>query len=143
MRAFKLLIACLSTLIAFNLSAKPKDEKTVTYELLQEGHKIQQSTVDDLLIAIEKGTYLHSDDPNLPYANLGRFSPFTNDSSLKVLNLIQKTITDKTSFVRIDRLLTYMINDYLRPRVFAENLYNIMNQLPTGEAKRVAAVILT
>lgn len=142
MNSLKVMIACLSILLAFDLLAKPKDEAEVTENLLDEGYTLRQSTVDNLLRSIEINEYKYPDE-FLPYTNLGKFVPFTNATSIKILDLVQRALDQKLTHVHLDRILPSLIYDRLRPKEFVEKLSRIMKQLEPSEAKRAAALTLT
>ncbi len=143
MKTLKILMACLSVVIAFSSEAKTKNEAEVTQYLLDQSYTIQESTVDGLLQAIEANTYFHSHNQTLPYNNLAAFVPFSHETALKVLNVVEKAISEKTTFVRLDNLLLNFVNDSLRTRAFADKIYKIMAKLPPSEPQRLAAVTVS
>lgn len=142
MNAVKTLIVGLSLFMAFDLVAKPKDEAQVTLRLMDQGYTIRQATVDYLLKDIENGHYVTSDEPILPYTLLGEFYPYSNETSIKILDVVLRALENKETSVNIDRLIGRFVNDRLRPRLFVEKLHQIMVKLPPSEAKRWAAVAL-
>lgn len=143
MNAVKTLIVGLSLFMAFDLVAKPKNEAEVTLRLMDQGYTIRQATVDYLLKDIENGHYVTSDEPILPYTLLGEFYPYSNETSIKILDVVLRALENKETSVNIDRLIGRFVNDRLRPRLFVEKLHQIMVKLPPSEAKRWAAAALT
>lgn len=127
--------------LASPAQATPR-ERQVTESLLNEGYTLAQSNIDSLLNMIERGYSWDSMDPLMAYHNLERFRPFSETTSLRILDLIKRNHNTPNSPVQIDRLMMALSDPPIRSQKFIEQLQELMHLLAPSETKRLAAVTL-
>lgn len=122
--------------------ASQKDRE-ITETLLNEGYMLQESTVDGLLQMIDQGYSWDPTDRWMAYHNLERFYPFSEQTSLQILDRIHTAIVKKNPNVDIVRLLLGIYEQRIHSQDFYLKIKKILSLLPPSEAKRLAAVILS
>jgi hypothetical protein len=138
---FLSLLAILGTFSPSAL-ATPR-EREVTETLLREGYTFPQSTISSLLQMIKKGETWDSSDRWMPYHNLERFMPYSEETSSRILNFIYEAVVSQNSNVEINRLLIGLYDNAIHSTEYIEKLSEVMRFLPPSEAKRLTAVMLS